>query len=134
MLEEFFEDVSRILIPGQPWGHNLDAFNDILRGGFGMPSGDFTINWKNHELSKEPVGYNETVRQLEFRLSRLKLHWRRPSGRSRKLRSTHKRGELFPPNVFGCLWDGTGLHNQSESPTYLERGRAYETQWPQGYR
>jgi hypothetical protein len=77
-LEEFFEEVSRILSSGQPWGHNLDGFNDILRKGFGTPSGDFTINWKNHELSKEGVGYNETVRQLEFRFSRLKLHWRRP--------------------------------------------------------
>jgi len=33
---------------------------------------------EDHALSKEPVGYNETVRQLEFRFSRLKLYWRRP--------------------------------------------------------
>jgi len=32
--EEFFEEVTRVLIPGEPWGHNLDAFNDILRGSF----------------------------------------------------------------------------------------------------
>jgi RNAse (barnase) inhibitor barstar len=45
-LEEFFEEVSRILIPGRPCVNNLDAFNDILRGDFGTPSGDFTIYWK----------------------------------------------------------------------------------------
>ena len=67
-LGEFFEEVSRVLIPGQPWGHNLDAFNDILRGGFGTPSGGFTISWKNHALPTERLAYHETVRQLERRL------------------------------------------------------------------
>ncbi len=38
-LEEFYEVVSRVLVPGAEWGHNLDAFNDILRGGFGTPEG-----------------------------------------------------------------------------------------------
>jgi hypothetical protein len=52
-LQEFFEEVSRVLIPGQSWGRNLDAFNDMLRGSFGTPSGGFTINWKNHAPSKE---------------------------------------------------------------------------------
>jgi len=36
-LEEFYGEVSRVLIPGESWGRNLDAFNDILRGGFGTP-------------------------------------------------------------------------------------------------
>ena len=56
-LEGFFEEVSRMLIPDQPWGRNLDAFNDILRAGFGTPSGGFIINWKNHALSQERVSY-----------------------------------------------------------------------------
>lgn len=69
-LEEFFDEVSRVMLPGQRWGHNLDAFNDILRGGFGTPENGFTINWKNHALSKERLGYGETIRQLELRLQR----------------------------------------------------------------
>jgi RNAse (barnase) inhibitor barstar len=69
-LEEFFDEFSRVLIPGQPWGRNLDAFNDILRGGFGTPSGGFTIDWKNHALSQERLAYHETVRQLELCLER----------------------------------------------------------------
>jgi hypothetical protein len=34
-LEEFYEEISRALVLNAEWGHNLDAFNDILRGGFG---------------------------------------------------------------------------------------------------
>ena len=30
--EGFYDEVSRVLIPGDDWGRNLDAFNDILRG------------------------------------------------------------------------------------------------------
>jgi len=36
-LDGFFDEISRKLIPGAQWGRNLDAFNDILRGGFGTP-------------------------------------------------------------------------------------------------
>src|ERR1700681_3714514 len=67
-LEEFFEEVSWVLVPGEPWGHDLDAFNDILRGGFGTPPDGLTIDWKNHALSIQRLAYNETVRQLEIRL------------------------------------------------------------------
>jgi RNAse (barnase) inhibitor barstar len=69
-LEDFYEEISRVLIPGAEWGHNLDAFNDILRGGFGTPEGGFTLRWKNSKLSREHLGYPETVRQLEKRLMR----------------------------------------------------------------
>jgi hypothetical protein len=34
-LEQFFEEVSTVLVPDTAWGRNLDAFSDILRGGFG---------------------------------------------------------------------------------------------------
>src|ERR1700688_3666347 len=68
ILEEFYEEVSRVLIPGESWGRNLDAFNDDLRGGFGTPLDGFTVDWKNHALSIQRLGYDETVRQLEIRL------------------------------------------------------------------
>ncbi len=69
-LEGFFEEVSRVLIPDVAWGHNLDAFNDILRGGFGTPEGGFELIWKDHALSRDRLGYAETIRQLEKRLAR----------------------------------------------------------------
>ena len=51
-LEGFYEEVARVLIPDASWGRNLDAFNDILRGGFGTPSGGFVIDWKNTHCPK----------------------------------------------------------------------------------
>ncbi|HCE43801.1 MAG TPA: barnase inhibitor [Lentisphaeria bacterium] len=69
-LEEFYSEISRVLIPNSCWGHNLDAFNDILRGGFGTPEGGFILRWKNSSKSRELLGYPETVRQLEERLGK----------------------------------------------------------------
>jgi RNAse (barnase) inhibitor barstar len=68
-LEEFFNETDRVMHLGG-WGHNLDAFNDVLRGGFGTPEEGFTIRWKNHKISQERLGYPETVRQLKLRLQR----------------------------------------------------------------
>jgi RNAse (barnase) inhibitor barstar len=69
-LEEFFDEISRVSIPGAYWDRNLDAFNDILRGGFGTPDGGFTLRWLDHDESRRRLGYAETVRQLEIRLTR----------------------------------------------------------------
>ena len=68
-LEEFYDELDRVMSLA-PWGHNLDAFNDILRGGFGTPEEGFTLRWKNHNMSKQRLGYPETVRQLKLRLER----------------------------------------------------------------
>lgn len=38
------------------WHGNLDAFNDILRGGFGTPEGGFVLRWQSSERSKELLG------------------------------------------------------------------------------
>jgi RNAse (barnase) inhibitor barstar len=67
-LEGFYDEFSRQLIPGCPWGRNLGAFNDILRGGFGTPEEGFVLVWANHQRSRESLGYAETVRQLRLRL------------------------------------------------------------------
>jgi len=69
-LETFYDEISRVLIPGSGWGRNLDAFNDILRGGFGTPDEGFVLKWSRSADSKENLGYPETVRQLEIRLER----------------------------------------------------------------
>jgi hypothetical protein len=79
-LEGFYEVVSRVLIPGAQWGHNLDAFNDILRGGFGTPEGGFLLRWRNAAVSRQRLGYPETVRQLERRLTRCHSSNRRSVG------------------------------------------------------
>jgi RNAse (barnase) inhibitor barstar len=69
-LEGFYDAISNKLISGATWGRNLDAFNDILRGGFGTPQEGFVLRWTNSRLSAERLGYPETVRQLQSRLDR----------------------------------------------------------------
>lgn len=64
-LDGFFREISDKLIPGVKWGHNLDAFNDILRGGFGLPEYGFVLVWQNSAESRERLGYAETIKQLE---------------------------------------------------------------------
>jgi RNAse (barnase) inhibitor barstar len=68
-LEEFYDAISRTLIvpSNYYWGRNLNAFNDILRGGFGTPEGGFVLRWKNSSLSQSRLGYPETLRQLRHR-------------------------------------------------------------------
>lgn len=67
-LEEFYDQLERVLIPGKDWGRSLDGLNDLLRGGFGTPTGGFVLCWKNSAISRERLGYNETIRQLEQHL------------------------------------------------------------------
>jgi len=55
-LEGFWDEVSRELVPGAKWGRNLDALNDILRGGFGTPVGGFTLKWLHADRSKMELG------------------------------------------------------------------------------
>lgn len=51
------------------WGRNLDAFNDILRGGFGTPDGGFILRWDRSSVSAERLGWPETVRYIEKKLT-----------------------------------------------------------------
>ena len=69
-LEEFYEEISSVLVPGVYWGKNLDAFNDLLRGGFGTPDEGFVLIWENSEISKKKLGYDETIKQLGLKHQR----------------------------------------------------------------
>jgi len=97
-LEAFYEEVSRSLIPGASWGRNLDAFSDILRGGFGTPVEGFTIRWANSETSRLRLGYAETARQLEMRLERC-----HPQNRAAVARDLKEAQSGRGPTVFDWL-------------------------------
>ncbi|MFF7458893.1 barstar family protein [Kitasatospora sp. NPDC008115] len=56
--------------PGGYFGRNPDAFADCLGGGFGTPDDDFTVEWRDHQVSREHLGHAETVRQSELLLAR----------------------------------------------------------------
>lgn len=49
------------------WQGNLDAFNDILFGGFGdIETGEcYRIIWRNSIKSKQNLGYHERIKKLE---------------------------------------------------------------------
>lgn len=60
-LEGFFDEIDRVLTKDLDWktGHNLDAYNDLLRGGFGVHDIEqpLEIHWINSEKSRRDLGY-----------------------------------------------------------------------------
>jgi RNAse (barnase) inhibitor barstar len=104
-LEEFYDVISRVLIPGADWGRNLNAFNDILRGGFGTPEDGLLLRWANSALSRERLGYPETVRQLQRRLSRC-----HPSNRQSVGEDLERARRGIGPTVFDWLVEIIQVH------------------------
>jgi len=51
-LSEFYDEIERELLAGAFWGRNLDALNDIMRGGFGPLPESFRLIWRNADLSR----------------------------------------------------------------------------------
>lgn len=68
-LEGFFCEIDRVLTMDLTWktGHNLDAFNDLLRGGFGVHEyGEpILLKWKNYGKSKFSLGFEATINYYE---------------------------------------------------------------------
>ena len=65
-LEGFYCEIDKLLTKNLNFktGHNFAAFNDLLRGGFGVfDEGPILIKWKNYEKSKADLG-NETILTL----------------------------------------------------------------------
>jgi len=108
-VSEFYEEVSRELIPGADWGHNLDAFNDILRGGFGTPDEGFVLVWLHSHLSRERLGYGETIRELERRLMRC-----HPSNRVNVMELLSRARRSEGPTCFDWLVEIIQWHSNVE--------------------
>ncbi len=74
-LEGFYCEIDNILTKNLGWktGHNLDAFNDLLRGGFGVHEYEEPIKiiWKYFEKSKIDLGRNATIKYNEERISKV---------------------------------------------------------------
>jgi len=66
-LNGVYDEVGKVLCPDFEWGRNLDAFNDILRGGIEEHEYEEPIElvWKNSEKSRNDLGYDETVKQFK---------------------------------------------------------------------
>ena len=63
-LDGFARELSGLL-SGYTWRGNLDALNDVLRGGYGTPDGGWVLRWVGSETSRTALGHPETARRLE---------------------------------------------------------------------
>jgi RNAse (barnase) inhibitor barstar len=68
-LDEFYNIIYEQLIPGRSWGKSLDDLEDLV-GGYCNEEFAFRLVWRNSGVSRDRLGYEETVRQLEKRLQR----------------------------------------------------------------
>lgn len=72
-LQGFYNEVVAVLTADfKEFGMNLDAFNDILNGGFGKFEYDEAIilKWKASDKSRIDLGYSETTNYLREKLKR----------------------------------------------------------------
>lgn len=104
-LEAFFDQFIEIALGGARWGTNLDAFNDVLRGGFGTPEEGFTLRWRDSAVARRLLGYPETVRQLELRLERC-----HPANRRDVRRALSQARRGVGPTVFDWLIEIISAH------------------------
>lgn len=68
-MDEFYDEIKAVFTKDYDdyVGRNLDAFNDLLRGGFGVfeYGTPLTIKWLNADKSREDLGYEATALQYE---------------------------------------------------------------------
>ena len=73
-LDSFYDEADRVFTKNLGWetGHNLDAFNDLLRGGFGVFEEGELIDliWRNSAKSKLDLGIPETLKYYQKMLKR----------------------------------------------------------------
>ena len=63
-IASFYEEINRVFMTGESWklGHSLDAFDDLLYGGYGALQGVQSVEllWYNMEHSRKALGYQTT--------------------------------------------------------------------------
>lgn len=76
-LESFYEEIDRVLTKDLYWktGRNLDAFKDLLRGGFGVYEYEEAVRliWDNISKSKSDLGLEATKKWYERKISENKI-------------------------------------------------------------
>jgi hypothetical protein len=98
---------------------NLDAFNDLLRGGFGTPENGWILRWLNSELSRSALGYEATIQRLQQLLLTC-----RPSNRSniedRIRRARCRQGPTLFDEIVEIIRDHGPSGNEPEDGIVLE--------------
>jgi len=63
-ITSFYAEVNRVFMQTENWkiGESLDAFNDLLYGGFGAISGNEQVElvWTDATISRDALGYDVT--------------------------------------------------------------------------
>lgn len=76
-LESFYNEIDQVLTKDLGWdtGHNLDALNDLLRGGFGVYEYEepIVLIWKNISKSKTDLGLELTKKWYERKIAENKV-------------------------------------------------------------
>ncbi|GEP92664.1 barstar family protein [Chitinophaga terrae (ex Kim and Jung 2007)] len=71
-IPSFYAEINRVFMQGEDWklGNSLDAFNDLLYGGFGALQGCDKVKlvWKHTEKSKAALGVETTRKYYEEKL------------------------------------------------------------------
>jgi GNAT superfamily N-acetyltransferase len=93
----FVREFNRLLCH-HTWNGNLDAFNDILRGGFGTPETTWTLRWADAERSRRVLGHPAMARWLQRNLQ--SCHPTNRAGVEARLRAA-QRGE--GETLFGLI-------------------------------
>jgi hypothetical protein len=84
------------------WTGNLDAFNDILHGGFGTPEGVFVLRWKNAGASRRALGHEAMCAWLERNLTH--CHPSNVAGVKARLKDAKEaRGETLFDMIVGII-------------------------------
>ncbi|MGK6352805.1 barstar family protein [Parapedobacter sp. DT-150] len=73
-IPSFYDEVNRVFMQGVDFtlSPNLDAFNDLLHGGFGAIRGKepITLKWLNFEKNREDLGVEATIAFYRAKLER----------------------------------------------------------------
>ena len=71
-----------------PWNGNFDDFNDLVTGGFGTPDDGFILIWRHSDISRQRLGYGETLLWLEERVQHCRAcsvaHWQKKIDAARR--------------------------------------------------
>ena len=94
-LQGFFDQFQQGALLEAAWGRSLDAFNDVLRGGFGTQTGGFVLLWRHHALSRHRLGQAETARQLRRMLATCDPHNRASVRRDIAQALSHKGSTVY---------------------------------------
>jgi hypothetical protein len=101
----FCAEFSRSVLGGEyEWKGSLDAFNDLLRGGFGTPDGPWVLRWCSVARSREALGWTATKLWLTDRVAGC-----HPSNvdhfRARLAEAERRRGDTLFDEILAILRD-----------------------------